>query len=249
MTQNAKSHPILPTAPENFSLSGVDVRLIQPPERLRFDALLNAHHYWGFQRLAGRGLRSVATFDGQWLGLATWQNGAFKCRPRDRWIGWKPNQQFDRLDLIANNTRFLVLSNPGVLPNFASHFLGQMTRKLPADWLAAFGRQARLAETFDDPEPLQGTMCTAANGSKVGKTKGFARCNGRKKEIYVKSLRRDATRLRARLPTRVVPPRTLHLCVRSTMSWQPFPMRTGCRGRSTRSRVSWRPKCWPNWQT
>ncbi len=136
--------------------------------------------------------------------LATWRNGAFKCRPRNRWIGWKPAQQFDRLDLIANNTRFLVLSNPGVLRNFASYFLGQMTRQLPDNWFNAFGRQVLLAETFCDPKHFKGKMYTASNGINVGKTNGFARYtgnytdpHGRQRDMYVKPLRKDATRLLA----------------------------------------------------
>ena len=50
-----------------------------------------------------------------------------------------PEQQFRRLELIANNTRLLVLSEPGVFPNFASFFLARMTRRLTDDWLAAHG--------------------------------------------------------------------------------------------------------------
>ncbi len=71
MTQNTNNHPILHAAPENFSLSGVEVYSIQLPEHPRFDAVMNTRHDLGFQRLAGRGLCYVATFDGQWLGLAT----------------------------------------------------------------------------------------------------------------------------------------------------------------------------------
>ena len=84
------------------------------------------------------------------MGLAAWQNGAFKCAPRDQWNEWTPDQ-VDRLDLMANTTRFLVLSEPGVLPNVASFVLRQMTRRLSEDWFARFGRQAVLAETFCDP--------------------------------------------------------------------------------------------------
>ena len=87
-----------------------------PQERPLWDALMDAHHYLGFRRLAGRGLRYVATFGRRWLGLAAWQNGAFKCAPRDRWTGWKPQQQFRRLEMVANNTRFLILSEPGSSP-------------------------------------------------------------------------------------------------------------------------------------
>ena len=83
--------------------------------------------------MASRALCCVATFGGRWLDLAAWQNGAFKCGPRYRWAGWKPEQQFRRLELIANNTWFLVLSEPGVFPNLASRFLAPMTRRLSDD--------------------------------------------------------------------------------------------------------------------
>ncbi len=70
--------------------SEVEVRLARPEERPLLDALMNEYHDLGFRRLAGRGLRYLATFRGHWLGLAAWQNGAFKCAPRDQWTGWKP---------------------------------------------------------------------------------------------------------------------------------------------------------------
>ena len=89
-----ESCPVHREVPEGFSLSEVEVRLATPRERPLWDALMDKHHYLGFRRLAGRGLRYVATFGDRWLGLAAWQNGAFKCAPRDRWTGWKPQQQF-----------------------------------------------------------------------------------------------------------------------------------------------------------
>ncbi len=160
---------------------------------------MDEHHYLGFRRLAGRGLRYIASFRGQWLGLAAWQNGAFKCR--DRWIGWKSEQQFRRLDLIANNTRLLVLAAPGTFPNLASFFLAHMTRRLADDWLEAYGHQVVVAETFCDPARFAGTRRQAG----VRRTKGFARANGRytdphgkPKEIFVVPLRRDARRLLSR---------------------------------------------------
>ena len=208
--------PVHREAPEGFSLSEVEVRLARPEERPLWDALMDEHHYLGFRRLAGRGLRYVATFGGRWLGLAAWQNGAFKCGPRDRWTGWKPEQQFRRLELVANNTRFLVLSEPGVFPNLASRFLAGMTRRLSDDWLAAHGHGVLLAETFCDPEVFAGTMYRAAGWEGLGETKGFARANGRytdphgkPKEIFVTALRPDARELLSSplpLPPEVAPP-------------------------------------------
>ena len=56
-------------------------------------------------------------------------------------------QQFRRLELIADNTRFLVLAEPGTFPNLAAFFLARMTRRPGDDWLAesvasrAWGRE------------------------------------------------------------------------------------------------------------
>ena len=86
-----------------------------------------------------------------WVGLAGWQAGALKCRPRDRFIGWKPSQQDDRLHLVASNTRLLLLPEPGAFPNLGSFFLGGMLRRLSEDWQAKYGHSLELAESFVDP--------------------------------------------------------------------------------------------------
>jgi len=205
--------------PADFSLSKVDVRLATLRERPNWDALMDRHHYLGFRRLTACGLRYVADWRGRWVALAGWQGGAFKSAPRDRWIGWKPERQFRRLDLIANNTRFLVLSEPGAFPNLASFFLAAMTRRLGDDWLAVHGHRVLLAETFCDPKRFSGAMYRAAGWKTLGRTRGYARCNGRyttdphdaPKLLLVRPLRRDARRLLSREaepPPAVVPRRT-----------------------------------------
>ena len=211
-----ESCPVHREAPEGFSLSEVELRLATPEEHPPWGALMDENHYLGFRRPASRGLRYAATFGDRWLDLAAWQNGAFKCAPRDRWAGWKPAQQFRRLEMVANNTRFLVLSEPGVFPNLASRFLAGMTRRLSDDWREAHGHGVLLAETFCDPEALAGTMYRAAGWEGLGETKGFARANGRytdphgrPKEIFVTALRPDARALFSSpqpMPPDVAPP-------------------------------------------
>ncbi len=210
------AHPIRRAKPEGFCLSEVRTRLARPDERPLRDALTDERHCLGFRRLAGRGLRCIATFRGQWLGMAAWQNGAFKCRPRDRWCGWRQAEQFRRLELIANNTRFLILAEPGVLPNLASTFLAGMTRRLADDWLDAHGHRVPVAETFRDPERFAGTMYRAAGWQGLGETEGHARSNGQHadphgepKEILVTQLRTDAREPLSNpmpLPETVMPP-------------------------------------------
>ena len=108
-------------SPDGFHSRDVFVRLARPDERIRWDRLMDQHHYLGFKRIAGRGIRYVFDWRGQWVGLVGWQSGAFKCRSRDQWIGWKRELQFTRMHLIANNTRFLILWCARLFPE--PHFL------------------------------------------------------------------------------------------------------------------------------
>ena len=179
----------------------VAVRLVRADERRRWDALMDAHHYLGFRQFAGRGVRHVAEWRGHWLALLGWQSGAFKCAPRDRWLGWHRSVQFRRLHLIGNNTRFLVLPEASGIACLASRALGRSLRRLSADWQSLHGHPLELAETFVDPARFRGTCYAASNWVRVGRTKGFARHNGSytdphesPKEMFVRPLRRDAPR-------------------------------------------------------
>ena len=68
---------IFPDTPDGFHPRDVSVRLARPDERIRWDRLMNQHHYLGFKRFPGRGLPYVFEWRGQWVGLAGWQSGAF----------------------------------------------------------------------------------------------------------------------------------------------------------------------------
>ena len=186
-------------APDGFSLGDVTVRLARPDERGRWDEQVDLHHYLGFKRFAGRGLRYVVEWNEQWLALAGWQSGAFKSRHRDRWVGWSEELRYRRLHLIANNTRFVILSPPGVFPHLGSWALARMTQRLSADWEAQYGHPLLAAESFVDPGRFAGTCYRAANWQFLGRTRGYARHNGRytqphgrPKQLYVHPLRRDA---------------------------------------------------------
>ena len=76
--------PIHRAVPAGLALSKVKIRLASPQDRPLWDTLMDTRHYLGFQRLAGRSLRYIVSYENFWLGLAAWQNGAFKCAPRDR---------------------------------------------------------------------------------------------------------------------------------------------------------------------
>ena len=177
------------------------VRLARPDERVRWDALVEAHHYLGFKRFAGRGLRYVIEWAGQWIALAGWQSCALKSRHRDLWVGWKGAVRWRRLHLIANNSRFVVLGGKGVFSRLGSFAMAAMLRRLSADWQEQYGHPILLAETFVDPARFEGTVYAAGNWRYLGLTRGFARHNGRytdahgrPKEFSIYPLRRDACR-------------------------------------------------------
>ena len=189
----------LPTPVRVASLSAVQVRLALPHERLRWDELMRAHHFLGFKQFAGRGLRYIAEYRGQWVALLGWQTGAFQCGPRDRWVGWPKDLQFQRLHLIVNNTRFLILPGVSGSPNLGSYVLAANLRRLSDDWRAEWGHALEVAEAFVDPSRRDSAVYQAANFEELGTTKGYARCNGKytdrpgqPKRLLVCPLRRDA---------------------------------------------------------
>ena len=65
---------IFPGTPDGFHLRDVSVRLARPDERTRWDALMDQHHYLGFKRFAGRGLRYVFEWRGHRADLVGWQS-------------------------------------------------------------------------------------------------------------------------------------------------------------------------------
>ncbi len=160
-----------------MNLSQVIVQPIQPAEDNRFQELMNEHHYLGALPKIGNTIRYVATWKGQWLSLISFSSAALKCSARDRWIGWTYRHQYDRLHLIANNSRFLILPHCHY-KNMATKILSLCRRRIQKDWENHFGFPLLLLETFVDPSRFIGTIYKAANWRQVGKTKGFQRIRG-----------------------------------------------------------------------
>ncbi len=102
-----------------MNLYEITVRLVCASEEARFQALMQAYHYLGSLPKIGHTLWYVAVWQGQWLALLNFSAPAWKCVVHDRWIGWDFRYQYDRLHLIANNSRFLILPDHHCL-NLAS---------------------------------------------------------------------------------------------------------------------------------
>ena len=113
---------------------------------------------------------------------------------RDQWIGWNEDERKQRLNLILNNNRFLIL--PWVnIKNLASTVLSLIAKQMADDWMDQHGFRPVLLETFVDPEKYTGTCYQAANWQHIGKTqgqKGSDRCETvSPKDVYVYPLATD----------------------------------------------------------
>lgn len=160
-----------------------------------FGFLLSRYHYLGYRGSVGENMKYLV-FDcrGRPLSCVLFGSAAWKVGCRDRYIGWDKADRPQRLHLVTNNMRFLVL--PWVrVPHLASHVLGRIVRRIREDWEEIYGHEVVLLETFVDVSRFRGTCYRAANWRYVGRTTGRSR-NDRygtigvhQKDVYVYPLR------------------------------------------------------------
>lgn len=114
----------------------------------------------------------IATIDNEWVSLLGFSASALKCKARDEWIGWSYRHQFDRLKLIVDNNRFLIL--PGWhIQNLASRTISLCLKRLVDDWTRVFGNKIVLVETFVDPDKFFGD--SVVQSIKLDLYKGYKR--------------------------------------------------------------------------
>lgn len=178
-------------------LGELEVRPVLPGEMERVRQLLDEEHYLGAGRAVGRTLTQVVHHRGRWVAVLVWGPAAVKLLDRDQWVGWTSPQRAERLGLVVQNRRFLVLAETR-MPNLASRSLGLAVRHLPDHWEAAWGYRPLLAETFTDIEAFEGTCYKAAGWEPCGVTKGFERHRAdfyrehqRPKRLWLKTLSRN----------------------------------------------------------
>ncbi len=157
-----------------MNLKEVFVRPVRQSEEKHYQELMQEHHYLGSLPKISETLWYIATWRNEWLALMGFSAAAWKCKTRDRWIGWDFRHQYNRLKLLTNNSRFLILPD-WHYPNLASRILSLCHKRLCRDWQEVFGHPVLLLETFVDPKRFLGTVYRAANWVYVGDTKGFRR--------------------------------------------------------------------------
>ena len=158
-------------------------------QRAQVRGSLARHHYLGFGGAVGQNLQYlIYDRSARLVAVSVFGSGAWKCAPRDQFIGWNPSQRRERLHLVTNQQRFLIL--PWVkVPHLGSHLLGLMEKRLSRDWQSRYGHPVVLMESFVEQERFKGTIYKAANWICVGQTTGRSRNDsGRTLAVPVKSV-------------------------------------------------------------
>lgn len=181
---------------------GLIVRVAAEHEHQWFDGLLGQHHYLGAGRSVGDYLRQVVEMESKPVALLVWGPACYALKDRDLWISWSASQRVERLKLVVQNRRFLLLRPRGEAPNLASQAMGAGLRVLPEQWQERFGYRPLLAESFTDPEAYEGTCYKASNWEAVGWSAGYSRhradfyiANERPKKLWLRPLVAEARQL------------------------------------------------------
>ena len=178
-------------------VSPVRLEIVEGRERAKlWNEYLDRYHYLGYSKPFGCTIRYFIASEKGLLGCALVAGAARAIKARDEWIGWSKLRRQQNLPWVINNTRFLIF--PWVeIRHLASHVLGQLARRVQADWQQRWGYEPLLLETFVDPAEYAGTCYRAGGWIELGRTTGEGlRRKGcayttTPKLIYVKPLSKD----------------------------------------------------------
>jgi hypothetical protein len=161
-----------PLAAPLRALRPLDIRQVRrSADEGLFNSLLAQYHYLGYQQPVGEHLKYLVWAAGRPVACVAWGSAPRHLGVRDRFIGWSPEARRRNLRGLASNTRFLILPWVAV-PHLASHVLGCMAVRVPADWQRLYGHPIYYLETFIDPARFRGTCYRAANWHVLGRTTG-----------------------------------------------------------------------------
>ena len=158
--------------------------------------LLETYHYLGAGPLCGAQLRYLIQCPRGWLGALAFSAAALRLESRDQWIGWSEVARRENLHRVVNNSRLLI-PEPVDVPGLASHALGLAAHQIPRDWLACYGYEPVLLETFVDLARGQGGCYRAANWQAIGISAGRGRqdrehqAQAGQKAVWVYPLQKD----------------------------------------------------------
>jgi len=174
------------------------VEIADSKERIgEFKSLIEQYHYLAYGQSVGECMRyMIKSREGIPLACLMFGSSAWRCSPRDRYIGWDDATRISNLHLTTNNTRTLIM--PWIrVPHLASHTLSLITHRISDDWQKKYGHSLYFLETYVERSRYIGTIYKAANWLRVGETTGLGRDSVSSratlpiKDVYVYPLRKD----------------------------------------------------------
>jgi len=161
---------------------------------MTWKSLMDEHHYLGSGPMVGAQIRYLIHSSAYGcIGGMSFSSAAWALGERDKFIGWTEGARRANLQRVVCNSRFLIIPTIEV-HNLASHVLSRCAEHIAQDWMARYGVEPVMLETFVDPQRFLGTCYRAANWIHVGKTSGRRaneRDNGGPKEIFLYPLRKN----------------------------------------------------------
>jgi len=195
------------------NIEPIQLSIVRPgKEMARWRAYINRYHMLQYKSVFGSRLQYFVKAGDTELGCLQFSASSWALAERDKWIGWTIDDRKARLNLIVNNSRFLVF--PWIhIKNLASKTLSLVAKQIQDDWLREYCYAPVLIETFVDLAHFKGTCYKAANWIYLGETKGRGRMDINKeyalskKAIFMYPLQRDFKAcLKGEKPYKVVTP-------------------------------------------
>jgi len=156
-------------------------------DRRLWRELVERYHYLGHKVPFGAHLRyliRVSNPQDVVVGCIQLSSPAWKVASRDKWIGWDQETREQNLQMVVNNSRFLIL--PWVKVRYlASHVLSLLSKQFIPHWHRRYGVLPLLLETFVDSTRFRGTCYRAANWIHLGTTQGRGRMDRERKRVGV----------------------------------------------------------------
>lgn len=145
--------------------------VIQPQETGLWNEYVERFHPLGYKGAFGYRLRYFIRSGSRYLGCVLLAGAARAIAVRDRWIGWNERIRLCNLPWVVNNSRYPIFPHVRI-SHLASHVLGQLARRVAADWQHQWGFAPLLMETFVDPDRFTGTCYRAGGWQLLGETSG-----------------------------------------------------------------------------
>ena len=165
-------------------------------ELKRWRHYVNKYHMLGDKQVFGSRVAYFIKSSETILGCLQFSASSWALSSRDQWIGWNVQDRKQRLHLIINNSRFLIL--PWVnIKNLASKVLAMSIKQIQEDWLREYCYAPVLLETFVDTSHFAGTCYKASNWIYLGEPQGRGRMDREResalsrKAIYMYPLQKD----------------------------------------------------------